>query len=125
MLEHIIWRGEFNLEVKTRLEDFYLSHVVCEDLGITLGRAIKECVDERLEEGVKGFGFALATIDEALCQAVVSFENRAYFHLHHPEVEIPAEVENTSSEDLKTFLKDLSGRRSAASRLIKGERPSH
>ena len=60
MLEHIIWRGEFNLEAEIRVQDFYLSHVICEDLGITLGRAIKECVEERLDEGVKGFGFSLA-----------------------------------------------------------------
>ena len=104
MLEHIIWRGEFNLEVEIRVTDFYLSHVICEDLGLTLGRAFRECVEQRLEEGVKGFGFALATIDEALSQAVISFENRAYLHLHHPRVEIPAVVENVFSEDLQTFF---------------------
>jgi len=104
MLEHIIWRGEFNLEVDIRMQDFHLTHVICEDIGITLGRAIKECVEQRLEDGVKGFGSAWATIDEALSQAVISFENRAYLHLHHPEVKIPAQVENTASEDLKTFF---------------------
>ncbi len=104
MLEHIIWRGEFNLEVEIRMQDFQLSHVICEDIGITLGRAVKECVEQRLEEGVKGFGFAFSTIDEALSQAVLSFENRAYLHMHHPEVKIPALVENMSSEDLKTFF---------------------
>lgn len=127
MLEHIIWRGEFNLEVETRLGDFYLSHVVCEDLGITLGRALKECVEGRLEEGVKGFGSAFATIDEALCQAVISFENRAYLHLHHPEVEIPPEVENTSSEDLKTFFEGFVQGAACTLHLnlIKGENGHH
>lgn len=104
MLEHIIWRGEFNLQAEVRVTDFYLSHVICEDLGMTFGKAIKECVEQRLEEGAKGFGFALATIDEALTRAVISFENRASLHLHHPGVLIPAEVEKMCSEDLKTFF---------------------
>ncbi|MGI5882072.1 MAG: imidazoleglycerol-phosphate dehydratase [Dethiobacteria bacterium] len=104
MLEHIIWRGEINLEVEIKVRDFYLTHVVCEDLGQTFGRAIKECVGQRLDEGVKGFGFALATIDEALSRAVISFENRASLHLHHPGVVMPREVEEIPSEDLITFF---------------------
>ena len=104
MLEHIIWRGEFNLEVEMQLRDFYLSHVICEDLGITLGRALKESVELRLDEGVKGFGSAFSVIDEALSQAVISFENRAYLHIHHPEVKIPARVEGVYSEDLRAFF---------------------
>ncbi len=104
MLEHVVWRGEFNLEVEIRLKEFYLSHVICEDLGMTLGKAFKECVEQRLAEGAKGFGFALATIDEALSRAVISFESRASLHLHHAQVEIPPEVESMSSEDLQTFF---------------------
>lgn len=127
MLEHIIWRGEFNLEVEIRVKEFYLSHVICEDLGITLGRAIKECVEQRLGEGVKGYGFALATIDEALSQAVVSFESRAYLHLHHPEVVIPSEVENIRSEDLKTFFEGFVQGAACTLHLdlIKGENGHH
>jgi imidazoleglycerol-phosphate dehydratase len=104
MLEHIIWRGEFNLEVKMQLQDFYLSHVICEDLGITLGKGIRECVESGLADGVRGFGSAFSTIDEALSQAVLSFESRAYLHLHHPEVIVPAQVEGMNSEDLKAFF---------------------
>ncbi len=104
MLEHVIWRGEFNLEVSVELKDFYLSHVVCEDIGITMGKAVNEYVKLRLDEGLAGYGFALATIDEALAQAVISFENRAYLDFSHPGVIIPAQTENTNSEDLKTFF---------------------
>ena len=104
MLEHIIWRGEFNLEVEMKLQDFYLSHVICEDLGITLGRALKETVELRLDDGVNGFGSASSVIDEALAQAVISFENRAYLHIHHPEVKIPPLVEGINSDDLQAFF---------------------
>ena len=104
MLEHVIWRGEFNLEVGVELKDFYLFHVICEDIGITMGRAVKEYVAAKLDEGLTGYGFALATIDEALARAVISFENRAYLDFSHPGVIIPAQTENTNSEDLKTFF---------------------
>jgi len=104
MLEHVIWRGEFNLEVSVELNDFYLSHVICEDIGITLGKAVNEYVKAGLSEGLVGYGSALATIDEALARAVISFENRAYLDFTHPGVIIPAQTENTNSEDLKTFF---------------------
>ncbi len=104
MLEHVIWRGEFNLEVAVELKDFDLKHVICEDIGITFGRALKEHVESRVDEGLKGYGFAVATIDEALAEAVISFENRAYFDFNAKDVSIPARTEGTNSEDLKTFL---------------------
>ena len=104
MLEHIIWRGEFNLEVKVELDDFYLTHVICEDVGLTLGTAMKEYVERKLDDGLVGHGFALATIDEALARAVISFENRAYFDFSHHGLDIPLQTENTNSEDLVAFL---------------------
>lgn len=104
MLEHVIWRGEFNLEVNVELKDFYLTHVICEDIGITMGKAIHEYMRAKVNEGVVGYGFALATIDEALAQAAISFENRAYLDFSHPGVIIPAQTENINSEDLKTFF---------------------
>lgn len=104
MLEHIIARGEFNLEVNVELKEIYLTHVICEDVGITLGKAIKEYVEYRLQDGIVGYGSAFAIIDEALAQAVISFENRAYLDFSHPGVKIPLVTENTNSEDLKTFF---------------------
>jgi imidazoleglycerol-phosphate dehydratase len=104
MLEHVVARGEFNLEVNVELKDFYLFHVVCEDIGITIGKAIKEYVESRLDDGITGYGSAFAIIDEALAQSVISFENRAYLDFCHPEVVIPSQTENTNSEDLRTFF---------------------
>lgn len=39
MIEHIVWRSGYNIETKIELPDFDLTHVVCEDLGITMGKA--------------------------------------------------------------------------------------
>jgi len=104
MLEHVIWRGEFNLEVEVNLSDFYLTHVIFEDIGITFGKAVKEFMETGVREGVKGYGSAFSTIDEALSRCVVSFENRAYLDFNAPNVLIPSQTENTNSEDLKTFF---------------------
>lgn len=104
MLEHVIWRGEFNLEVTVELQDFDLKHVICEDIGITFGRALKEHVESKINEGLKGYGSAVSTIDEALAEAVVSFENRAYLDFNAKNITIPAWTEGTNSEDLQTFF---------------------
>jgi len=103
MLEQIAWRSELNIGVNVELDHFFLNHVVCEDVGITLGKAFKELVDRKLTEGSKAYGFALATIDEALARAVVSFESRAYLDLNFNAIEVPQTTEGIQSEDLVAF----------------------
>ena len=104
MLEQLIWRGEFNLDVNVTLEDFLLYHVICEDVGTAVGQAMRAAVEARRESGIRGYGFAYATIDEALARAVISFEGRASFHFTATGLHIPPQTENTNSEDLETFL---------------------
>jgi imidazoleglycerol-phosphate dehydratase len=93
MLEHIIWRGEFNLEVAVKLKDFDLKHVICEDIGITFGRVLKEHVESRLDDGLRGYGSAISTIDEALAETIISFENRAYLDFNSQGVTLPFQTE--------------------------------
>ncbi len=105
MLEQLSWRGEFNLEVNVVLKEFLLYHVICEDVGITVGRAMHDAVEARRETGLRGYGFAFATIDEALARAVLSFEGRASLHFTvAPGVLLPPQTEKMNSEDLQTFL---------------------
>ncbi|MCI4460983.1 MAG: hypothetical protein JHC24_02110 [Thaumarchaeota archaeon] len=55
-----------------------LMHTVAEDLGITLGAALREMADARIgSQGCKCHGFAQAVLDEAYSQARVSYEGRA------------------------------------------------
>lgn len=42
MIEHIAWRGEVNIDVDLKLDEFVLTHVICEDLGIALGKAARD-----------------------------------------------------------------------------------
>jgi len=100
MIEQIAYRAGFTIEVEMELAEIYLSHVVCEDLGQTFGRAISQHIGNN---DVIGYGDAVGIIDEALGAAAISFEERALFVFNN-DVAIPSEVEGMASEDLITFL---------------------
>jgi len=51
-------------------------HHTVEDIGISLGRAIKEALGDK--SGISRFGDALVPLDEALVQAVVDISGRPY-----------------------------------------------
>ncbi len=104
MIEHIAWRGEVNIEIDIKLDEFNLSHVVCEDVGITFGKAVAEYIKKNSSNGAVGFGDGIGIIDEAMARSAISFENRAYFNLDFAGLQVPDETEGMLSEDLKTFL---------------------
>lgn len=104
MLEQIAWRSELNIGVEVEMDHFFLNHLVCEDVGLTFGRAFKELMVKKQAEGAKGYGFALATIDEALARAIISFESRAYLDLNFNNIVVPEGTEGINSEDLVSFL---------------------
>lgn len=102
MIEHIAYRAGFNIKTTTELTDFTLTHLITEDLGIALGKAVKEYIDTT--DGVMGFGDAVGMIDEARASAAISFESRAYIDIDYHGNAVPAETEGMLSEDLETFL---------------------
>lgn len=104
MLEHVAWRGQMNLGVEVTLDHFDLVHVITEDVGICLGKAIKEYVDRGATRGIVGYGAAYGVIDEALTRAVVSFESRALLDLQRGCVQLPVQMEGMHSEDLVAFF---------------------
>lgn len=102
MIEHIAWRGEVNIETDVKLDEFLLTHVICEDLGIALGKAAKEYIERT--DGARGYGDAIGIIDEAKAQCAVSFESRAYFDIDYHGIKLSETVEGMDTEDLETFL---------------------
>lgn len=102
MIEHIAWRGGFNIEVSVKLDKFALTHVVCEDLGIAFGKAVKEYVSRT--DGAMGYGDAIGMIDEAKAECAISFEERAYIDIDYHGLELSDRVEGMDKEDLETFL---------------------
>ena len=106
MIEHIAYRAGFNIRTTTELTDFTLVHVIAEDLGIALGKAVKEYIDTT--DGAYGYGDAIGIIDEAKAEVAMSFESRAYFDIDYHKNTIPSETEGMLSEDLQTFLEGFS-----------------
>lgn len=102
MIEHIAYRAGFNIKTTIELTDFTLTHLITEDLGMALGKAVKEYIDTT--DGAAGFGDAVGMIDEARATAAISFESRAYIDIDYHGNAVPAEVEGVLSEDLETFL---------------------
>ena len=66
MIEHIAWRCGMGIEVM--LLDTQLNHLVCEDVGMTLGRAALEAVERT---SCKGYGNAVGIIDGKSVAAIV------------------------------------------------------
>lgn len=104
MIEHIVWRSGVNIALDIKLKDFALCHLVCEDAGQAIGRAIAEYI--AATPGVYGYGDGFGIIDEARGFAAISFEGRTGFYLDK-RVEIPHSTENMNSEDLYTFLEGI------------------
>lgn len=102
MIEHIAWRGGFNIDVNVKLDEFTLSHVICEDLGMALGKAAREYIMRT--DGAMGYGDAVGMIDEAMAQCAISFEERAYIDIDYHGIELSEKVEGMDTEDLETFL---------------------
>lgn len=102
MIEHIAYRAGFNIKTTIELTDFTLTHLITEDLGMALGKAVKEYIDTT--DGAAGFGDAVGMIDEARASAAISFESRAYIDIDYHGNSVPVEVEGVLSEDLETFL---------------------
>ncbi len=106
MIEHIVWRGGFNIEVSVKLDKFLLTHVICEDLGIALGKAVAEYVKKT--DGVRGYGDAIGIIDEAKAETAISFESRALTIIDDSRISNPSCVEGMDSQDLAVFLDGFS-----------------
>ncbi len=102
MIEHIAWRGGFNIDVNVILDKFTLTHVICEDLGIAFGKAAREYIQSA--DGAAGYGDAVSMLDEALAHCAVSFEERAYIDIDYHGIELSGRVESMDAEDLETFL---------------------
>ncbi len=100
MIEHIAWRAGLNIDIELSLDEFELTHLVTEDVSMTLGRAVGEFVKRN---NPSGYGFGIGIIDEAKAEAAISFEDRALLSFTS-KVEYDEMVEGIPAEELITFL---------------------
>ena len=126
MVEHISWRSCMNIAVETSVTHYPFGHVICEDLGLTMGYAFAELWRQQAAEGVNGDGEAIGIIDEGMARAVISFEDRAQFHFTSA-VNIPEHVEDMLSTDLNQFFDGFAqgARCTIHIDVLKGDDPHH
>ena len=119
MLEHIAYRGGINIEISVALDKFDLTHVVAEDVGMTMGKAVLDLVTSNVPTG---YGDAIGIIDEAKAIAAISFEGRSLFDFSFAGgkictcgddcqcceacagIQLAEEVEGMYTDDILTFL---------------------
>lgn len=123
MIEHIAWRAALNIEIEMTLDEFELTHLVTEDVSMTLGRAVGEFVKLN---NPSGYGFGVGIIDEAKAEAVISFEDRSYLDFT-ADTDYDEMVEGMPAEELLTFLDGFAqgARCTLHIDLLKGENGHH
>ena len=127
MLEMIAWYAGFNVRATYATKRFNLTHVVCEDIGICFGHAVRRLLEQRIPEGVSAVGEGHGAIDEALAFSMVVLEGRANHHLELPESQRSSPVEDSRGHDLQQFFEGFAqGSRSTLHlRLLSGRDPHH
>lgn len=98
-------------------------HHTVEDIGISLGQALKAALGEK--EGINRYGEALLPMDEALARVVLDLSNRPYLVY---EVTVPSKRLGTlSTENVKEFFQALSSHAGISLHMdmIRGENSHH
>jgi imidazoleglycerol-phosphate dehydratase len=128
MLETIAWNACLNLEVHFSHRRYRLTHVITEDVGLTVGRGVGRLLQERLAAGINGAGSGTMGIDEAIAIALISFEGRAnaYYDLGTPGGRLER-VEDMLSADLFAFFDGVAqgARATIHLRSLNGNDPHH
>lgn len=90
-----------NIRVWARGDTQIDDHHTVEDIGICLGRAIKESLGDK--KGIKRYGSAIIPMDEALAQVVVDLSGRSLLDFN---VNMPSETTgNFATELVEEFFR--------------------
>lgn len=76
MLSALAKHGRLDLEIHAQGDTHIDDHHTVEDVGLALGRALREALGER--RGIARFGSAYAPLDEVLARVVVDVSGRPY-----------------------------------------------
>ncbi|SHF09353.1 imidazoleglycerol-phosphate dehydratase HisB [Desulforamulus putei] len=95
--------GALDLTVKAAGDTHIDDHHTVEDIGITLGRAVRQALGDK--QGINRYGHALVPMDEALVLAALDVSGRG-----HLEFDLPlpaAKVGSFDTELVEEFLRAL------------------
>ncbi len=105
MLEQLQRHGRFKLAVEARGDLQVDVHHLVEDVGITLGMALKEALAGG--QGLERYASAFAPMDETLVQAVLDISGRPYLGFDPERLEIEGEAGGMNVYHLREFLRGL------------------
>jgi imidazoleglycerol-phosphate dehydratase len=77
MLSHVAAHGLIDLTVHATGDLHIDAHHTVEDVGIALGQALRQALDDR--KGIVRYGQSLLPMDEALASVALDFSNRGLF----------------------------------------------
>lgn len=77
MLDAFARHGLFDLEVRAKGDLDVDYHHLVEDIGIVLGQAVKQALDDK--KGIRRYGFFILPMDEALSRVAIDLCNRTFF----------------------------------------------
>lgn len=124
MLTLFCKHGFFDLQVKLRGDLEVDAHHSLEDLGICLGKAIKEALGDK--SGIKRYGFYLLAMDEALVRVAIDLSARGRLFYQIPPERL-IKINQIDAEVWKEFFLALSYEAGMTLHidLLKGENTHH
>lgn len=100
MLEQIARHGMIDLDIHAQGDVHIDDHHTVEDIGITLGQAVKQALADKT--GIRRYGHAYVPLDEALSRVVIDFSGRPGLEYH---VDFPrARVSNFDVDLFREFF---------------------
>ncbi len=123
MLETLARHSGINLKVQAQGDLQVDDHHTVEDVGICLGKAIKEALRDK--KGINRFGWALCPMDEALVRVALDLSGRPYFVFDSPLT--LDRVETLQGESVPEFFRAIAFGSEAALHIdcIRGENTHH
>jgi imidazoleglycerol-phosphate dehydratase len=95
MLTHVARHGLFDLTIKAEGDLHIDAHHTVEDVGICLGQALKEALNDKA--GIRRYGDCTLPMDETLVTAAVDLSGRPYLGW---QVDVPNELLGSFSSQL-------------------------
>jgi len=88
MMDQIARHGAIDLEVQARGDLHIDAHHTVEDIGITLGQAFAQALQDK--KGIVRYGHAYVPLDEALSRVVIDFSGRPglFYNVDFPRAQI-------------------------------------
>jgi imidazoleglycerol-phosphate dehydratase len=82
MLDQVARHGLLDLDVKANGDLHIDAHHTVEDIGITLGQALRQALGDK--RGIRRYGHAYVPLDEALSRVVLDLSGRPGLEFHVP-----------------------------------------